>query len=256
MKLSLLALLSIPLIPAAAQAQPAQRNPGTPWQQAAIEAMSYEPTPAGSALAQARAPGDFLVHLIDNAKTYPWPGSLEEMKKAFRLARDSRVIPWRADFARRPSWLYPDDGCFARAVIAADTLKRAGFPAPGKIFAFGNLSAQTSRTPSGSVSWWYHVAAAYRHEAGIYVFDPSVEEKRPLEMQEWVNKIGGPKAEIKISLCDTKTYNPADNCQNGNMLTTTSGFRDQMLYLDLEWERLIEMGKDPRALLGEQPLWE
>lgn len=253
MKLTLLALL---LVPAASYAQSAQRAPGLSWQQAAQQAMNFAPPPAGSALAQARGTGDSVVQVTDTDKTFPWQNSLAEMKSAFILARDSRVIPWRADFARRPSWLYPDDGCYARAVIAADTLKRAGFPAPGKIFAFGNLSAQTSRTPSGTVSWWYHVAVAYRYEADIYVFDPSVEEKRPLKMQDWVNKIRGSQGEVKISLCDTKTYNPADNCRHGNILTTTSGFRDQMLYLDLEWDRLLEMGKDPASLLGEQPLWE
>ncbi len=58
---------------------------------------------------------------------------------------------------RRISWMYPDNGCFARAeqvdVIIAQNQK----PRPYKLFAMGYLRVYADNHPAGMVEWGWHV---------------------------------------------------------------------------------------------------
>ena len=75
---------------------------------------------------------------------------LEEPGRAAVVAqlREARFVFGRdqPEFARRSSWLYPDDGCFARAALAADNLARWSFAPVAKIFVFGDLDVRTGQT--------------------------------------------------------------------------------------------------------------
>jgi hypothetical protein len=68
------------------------------------------------------------------------------MQKSFEFARDEKPHTDEALRPRRATWLYPDDGCFVRAVVAADLISQKSMVQPMKIFAFGTLSVKTANS--------------------------------------------------------------------------------------------------------------
>lgn len=69
--------------------------------------------------------------------------------EGFRSLRDARwlTMPGMRDFKRRSSWLYPDDGCFARAALGGQKLESWDYPRPKKLFIFGDLEVKTANSP-------------------------------------------------------------------------------------------------------------
>nr|WP_241480430.1 protein-glutamine glutaminase family protein [Legionella norrlandica] len=64
----------------------------------------------------------------------PTVSSYEELLYMFNMIRDTRFLysPEKPDFERRISWLYPDDGCFARAALSRAKLENEHLVAPAK----------------------------------------------------------------------------------------------------------------------------
>jgi hypothetical protein len=194
----------------------------------------------------------------DNAAKVPvasWATSAE-LKEHFEFVRDLRFLesPQQPGFKRRSSWLYPDDGCFARAALAVKNLASNNQLPPNKIFVFGNLNVKTGNAPDGSVSWWYHVAPIIEVQGAKYVLDPALEPKHPLPMMDWLKLMGDPK-QMEVAICGSGTYTPNDSCDK-----TTDGLEqgagdDQIYYLDAEWDRLLELNRDPHKELGDLPPW-
>ena len=179
-----------------------------------------------------------------------------ELQKRFEQLRDTRFLKSQKqkDFLRRPSWLYPDDGCWARAALANRNFFRWFNPIPKKIFAFGNLRVKTKNSPRGSVSWWYHVAPIVETEGEKYVLDPSIEYTRPLKLKEWLERMGRP-SKIKVAICDSGTYSPGDDCYKNTDGIESRAERAQLYYLNLEWNRLKKLGRLPEKELGDRPPW-
>lgn len=181
-----------------------------------------------------------------------WKSSLSPIE-VFAWIRDARQIERENEFARRPSWLYPDDGCFARAEYMARQIKSQMNIEAAKLFIFGNLKVRTRNHPRRSVSWWYHVVPVFRSGKELFVFDPAIEDARPLLIQEWAEQMGQSlEGASRWSICDSSTYDPADPCQNAE--PEPLALEDQMSYLDLETERVLEM-KRPTSFLQELPPW-
>ena len=187
----------------------------------------------------------------------PHWASPEILSRGFKQTRDMRFLTTEdhPGFLRRSSWLYPDDGCFARAALASQNLGRWGYPRPAKIFIFGDLTVKTANSPSGVVNWWYHVVASVIVNQGVAILDPAIEPSRPLSLREWVLRMTSTVSEVKISICDPATYTPNDLCDAPDSQSERSAAADQSIYLSAEWERLIEMHRDPLRELGEFPPW-
>src|SRR5687768_13722043 len=68
----------------------------------------------------------------------PW-ASHEIMQERFENIRDKRFLTLSSepDFPRRISWLYPKDGCFARASLFNRNAVRLFIPIPKKVLALG-----------------------------------------------------------------------------------------------------------------------
>ena len=109
--------------------------------------------------------------------------SPEQAKKVFDKEKA------RSDIAFK----YPVDGCYARAHLMAEDIKKAGGDV-GKVCAFAKdgadpLHANTPNDPAGYVKWKYDVAptvpvkGADGKEAKM-VIDPSLFDK-PVTIQEW-----------------------------------------------------------------------
>lgn len=182
--------------------------------------------------------------------------SVEEMQARFEQIRDARFLTMNddPDFPRRISWLYPKDGCFARAALFNRNAFRMFIPIPNKIFAFGNLRVKTNNSPRGVVGWWYHVAPMVQVGETRYVLDPAIEPERPLSVEEWLTRMGNP-ARIKVAICGSGTYSPSDNCNKESDGMELRAERTQKHYLALEERELRRMGRDPEMELGENPPW-
>jgi hypothetical protein len=205
--------------------------------------------------------------------TIAW--SSDEIKENFEKLRDIRYYTDYevANFRRRISWLYPDDGCWTRATATIKDLfgpfnfseyKSLNSKRPSKIFAFGNLCVNTANSPFGYVTWWYHTAPIVKNtETNLtYVLDPSINPKRPMEVSEWINAIssntqkcaGKTNGVSKFNICNGYGTAPYSICDS----TYNEEIHEMILQTDYqryERERQIELGRNPDEVLGDSPPW-
>lgn len=183
--------------------------------------------------------------------------SIADMQERFEKIRDERFLTLSNDpeFPRRISWLYPKDGCFARASLFNRNAFRLFIPVPSKVFAFGNLRVKTPNSTRGVVGWWYHVAPIVQVGTEKYVLDPAIEPERPLILKEWIERMGDPKR-IKVSICGSGTYSPGDNCHKETDGLESRAEQTQKYYLALEERELARLGRDPEVELGDAPPWQ
>lgn len=179
----------------------------------------------------------------DQAKlpaTTKWKEDL--LQERFEKVRDEKVVKDHKGVLKKASWFYPDDGCFARAAIANRNAFHQFYPVPGKVFAFGNLRVKTANSPRGAVGWWYHVAPIVEVAGKKFVLDPAIEMGRPMELLEWLTAMGNPQ-KIKVSICNSGTYMPSDNCDNETDGLELRGMQTEKYYLKLEEDRLRQLGR-------------
>lgn len=182
--------------------------------------------------------------------------TMDTLITMYQLVRDTRFLTSSiySSFLRRISWLYPDDGCFARASVASIKLKEARMIRPMKIFAFGNLEAASPFALRGSVTWWYHVALVVKYMGSYYVLDPAINQKRPMLYDEWYSSMGH-MASMKGVICNSHTYQPFDSCVRPKESSDTYALSEQRIFLYDEWERVKALGFDPVKVLGSEPPW-
>lgn len=103
----------------------------------------------------------------------------EYAKVLFEILKGHKEIPF----------LYPQDGCYARAHAMALILEKLGV-ITGKIYIEGKLQIESNRSPNGIVDWVYHVAPIVMVREGdkevLKVFDPSMFD-HPVTVDEWEN---------------------------------------------------------------------
>ncbi|KYG66646.1 hypothetical protein AZI86_06265 [Bdellovibrio bacteriovorus] len=204
-----------------------------------------------------RTPMDVKVSLEKlDTTTIPQLSSYEVLENEFKYIRDTRFFNSPdPKFPRRLTWLYPDDGCYARAEMAKIKLVEHKQIAPNKIFVFGNLNASTKNTFNGRVQWWYHVAATYRVDTKVYVFDPSIEPEHPLTLDEWHLAVGGAQTSVKYAVCAPNAFDPNSNCERPVQTNISDVISEQTDFLGPEWERVELLHRDPTKELGEFPPW-
>ncbi len=184
--------------------------------------------------------------------------SKEDLVYAFSRIRDERFIRQTQSptFPRRSSWLYPHDGCWARAALSAQRSFEWGFKRPNKIFVFGDLAVKTPNAKEGVVTWWYHVVPLVKDENDRpIVIDPSIEAGTYITLAEWLTKMGD-ISKMKIAICNTYTYGPMDSCEYSNSKTEAEALNDQLHYLPSEWKNLEDLKRDPNKELGDSPPWK
>jgi hypothetical protein len=125
-----------------------------------------------------------------------------------------------------------------------------------QIFVFGNLMAETNNHPSGQVSWWYHVVPIVKTSFGVFVFDPALEATHPLLIDQWLERILPNETDAKVSVCTPATYSPEHICQSSEPIENEKATNEETeVYLDLEWTRLSDLGRNPEKELGTEPPW-
>lgn len=225
------------------------REPGEDWLEAL--AKTGASSRGGKPLEYARP----YSPVIDISALPEWGAGRPELDALFVSARE-----WRAhkdishpEFPRRAAWLYPRDGCYAKASHIAKAAEMHGYVRPGKIFTFGYLHLKTPYDPRKIVYWTYHVASAYRLKGTAYVLDPAIESTRILTLDEWMTRIAFHPLQIKIAFCSSHTYSTESDC-----FATSSGdgyLTHMRQLLPLEWNALARMGYAPRQLLDNHPPW-
>lgn len=185
--------------------------------------------------------------------------SAGDLQASFELVRDDKPFTDDQQRRRRATWLYPDDGCFVRASVAADVIAKSTSVKTAKIFAFDSLSVKTDNSPEGHVEWWYHVAAiakvvdAKTGKEDFYVYDPAIQARTPMELHAWLTAMNAPNADVAI--CSGDAYDPDSDCTNGipNVYDRAKG--EATSYLWSEWSRIEDLGRDPKRELGDFPPW-
>jgi len=175
----------------------------------------------------------------------------------FRASRDARFMTDGSGYVRRPSWMYPDDGCWVRAELAAIESVEAGKAKPWKLFSFGNLTVSTPNAPGGSVSWWYHVVPVVKSLTNNvpYVLDPAIDPTQPLPYQTWLLRQVSSLSNVQITVADSGAYNPSSPVTGGSTPAKATVVSDMQYYLGQEWSRQISLGRDPVNVLGYLPPW-
>ncbi|QDK39507.1 protein-glutamine glutaminase family protein [Bdellovibrio sp. NC01] len=192
-----------------------------------------------------------------NVKELPDAGSLQALTAQFNYVRDTRFLKTEdPNFPRRLTWLFPDDGCYARAEMASQKLIAQKFVEPKKIFVFGDLSAKTDNASSGSVQWWYHVAVIYRVGTTPYVVDPALNPQQPMTLTEWNTAVGGDQTHVEYAICSHDTFDPDGDCTKGRPMSLEQAENEQRGFLQDEWDRLEELHRNPQEELGDNPPWK
>lgn len=197
-----------------------------------------------------------------------------QIQAEFTKTRDARYLydSDTPDFARRLSWLYPDDGCYARAEQVVEMAEDAGLAKPYKLFAFGPLVVDTPNHPYGSVSWWYHVVPVVKNTAGEpIVLDAAINPCGPLAWKDWlatmvddISVFDDLSSGNGVSVSDDAAYGPGslvldDPDGRGaeptvNEIQSLSALQDGYL-LDAEWARQSELRREPAVWLGGASPW-
>lgn len=192
---------------------------------------------------------------VDFNQLNPWQ-DFAQINQRFQIIRDLRFIPdpFDSQSLRRSTWLYPDDGCYARASLMKENLLDIDAGEVTKIFAYGDLLVKTKNSPTGVVSWWYHVAIIVTDGKEKYVLDPAIEPQKPLTLKAWLSRMGDPH-QITISLCKSSTYTPYSSCLVSDNKEDQVALDDQIFFLSLERHRLEELGRNANEELGDHPPW-
>lgn len=86
-------------------------------------------------------------------------------------------------------FLYPDDGCWARAHEMCRIMVANGVT-PLKVWLYGTLHVNTNHSPACGVNWGWHVAPILLVDTGTssdqYVIDPSLFDGGPALLADWI----------------------------------------------------------------------
>ena len=179
-----------------------------------------------------------------------WPLTFAELEafasEAFQIRLHDNPNP--GDFLRRGPWLYPANGCYAKAAHVSFLAKQKGLSQPGKIYVYGDLEFDSPFAKNGHrVYWRYHMAAAYLFNGQVFIVDPGMSQS-VLTEQQWLNLISPSPQNVRVKYCDENSYSPLSSCVGGrgngaNLSHVRGVLRD-------EWSNLRRLGYDPYVLLG------
>lgn len=205
-----------------------------------------------------------MASVVNSAVAYGeavWDGvpswTATQLRQTFSKLRDQRFLPdpLEPSFLRRLTWLYPDDGCYARATLMNEQIANLNLAVPMKLFAFGNLRVETPNNPDGEISWWYHVAPVVKTRQGVFVLDPSIDAKNPMPVEAWLASMLPSADQARVSVCAPTAYVPESHCARDNPAAARAARNEENKFLRLERERIQSLGRDPDEELGEHPPW-
>lgn len=258
---TIFSFLILPLFSLASQQHSAARQPHESWKdlrasyqiQQALKFDIMSPPTHASVSNSSVAFKDLDLSFVPDFEK-----SDDEIQVLFEGIRNLRFLndPQVANFKRRITWLYPDDGCFARAEFVSRLIKKeipkAKFQ---RVFIFGDLEVKTKNSPSGVVGWWYHVAILIKHDNKTFVIDPSLEVTKPLELVDWIKLQVKDPNEAELAICSDSAYSPTSSCDATKSVSDAEAANDISNYESYERDNLKRLKRDPDAELGNNPPW-
>lgn len=186
------------------------------------------------------------------------------IREEFRRTRDVRFMTAEEDpnFNRRNSWMFPDNGCFARSEMVASMSGDRGFPKPYKLFSFATvnngLRVATSNHPTGFVNWNWHVVPIVKsaNDGQYYVLDPAIDPTRPLQWQAWLYRQVSNLDMVRVVVGDSNAYDLYSFVTGGENRRDDAYDALHLLFLEQEWDRQEQLLRDPYVVLGEKPPWK
>lgn len=212
-----------------------------------------------------------------------------EIMAFFAESRDDRYLAQSTvpGYPRRISWLYPNDGCFARAEQVIGKIVDESRK-PFKLYALdttynGSLVVKSKNVVPvpgedfGYVNWWYHVVPVVQNTDGDYmVLDASIQPCGPLYWEDWlalmtpdgdISVFDDALTTMRVSISDYNAYGITSDNAYGNtpgytvhlgwsydhlQLDSDTGYR----YLWKEWNRqTVDLGRDAEDYFGDDPVW-
>ncbi len=191
---------------------------------------------------------------IDFSAVPEW--TQEKLDQDFAYLRDTRLLTATTGSlpTRRLSWLYPDDGCWLRAEEMNNHLASHESQRTNKIFIYGELHVVTDNSPFGEVNWWFHVVPVARVGEAVYALDPAIDPRMPLPIADWIARQSTVEA-AKLKLCSSFAFWPDSACDQTSHTPPASTDSDMQFYLSREWNRQVQLGRNPIDVLGEHPPW-
>lgn len=224
-----------------------------------IDVRSFRPGPDGPDLPfprpefppQIPLPRDWIRDLLDwfrNRCWWPWCWFLclspTKAQQIFNAMSATSCTPLSVPAPCIP-FLYPDDGCWARAHEMCRLMFNLG-RSPKKVWIAGNLHVSTRNNPNCSVYWGWHVAPTLCvrgpgfFQSQSMVIDPSL-FTTPVSKATWKGVQGDPGATLTDS--DASQYWPY-----GGTDPTYSDTNLRLAYYRLQLQtRAIQQGPPPYA---------
>jgi hypothetical protein len=157
----------------------------------------------------------------------------QQAQQLFDLVNGKICCPGSASAPCIP-FLYPDDGCWARAHEMCRLIIAAGVQ-PAKVWIYGNLNAATHNNPACHVNWGWHVAPTLPVNVGgsmeTWVIDPSL-FNGPVRQDMWGSVQGDPSAVLEAS--DASVYHRG---QGGTYVSYDPTYTQTQADLD-SWGRI------------------
>ncbi|MCX8514351.1 MAG: protein-glutamine glutaminase family protein [Burkholderiales bacterium] len=195
--------------------------------------------------------------LIDYSKV-PQVKNYKQLLEIFAAIRDSRFLVESAypNFPRRISWLFPGDFCYARTAMAGIYADEQHLVRPDTIFVFGSLNVKTRFSPSGSVSWWYHVSSILGVNDHYFVLDPAINSTAPLPVNQWLKAMNDKCLLARV--CSPYTYSPGSgsSCSNATPDDDKPAYNDIQTALSIEIDNVTTLGYVWTDILGNNPPWK
>ncbi|HWU42546.1 MAG TPA: hypothetical protein VN132_03875, partial [Bdellovibrio sp.] len=88
-----------------------------------------------------------------------------------------------------------------------------------------------------------------------YVLDPAINPQHPMKLTEWNQAVGGDQTSVKYAICSNDTFDPDSDCLNPAVMSEAQAEAEQKGFLPDEWDRLLELNRDPTKELGQFPPW-
>ncbi len=224
------------------------------------------------------APATAMAQYVDQSVVHPANANFKnvptwsdaDISAQFQAMRDTRYLYATSNpsFARRISWLYPQDGCQVRAELAASMAGDAGKVRPYKLFVFAVdqnsnslLRLYTANDPSGVVTWPWHVAPVVKNTAGEpIVLDPAMEPCRPLPWKEWLANMVDDMSiydqpSCGVTVADSNAYDDMSLVTGNSNQRDDALYQEDNVYLDDEWNLQSTLLRNPTVVLGSAPPW-
>ena len=174
------------------------------------------------------------------------PPSIVSEAQAAQLFNDMAVTTCDPTNILAPCipFVYPDDGCYARAHEMLRLMRLQGIEGE-KIWIFGNLNPATVNHPNCNVGWWYHVAPTLQVNtaSGVEkrVIDPSL-MTGPATSDSWRTRQNDPAATFEFT--DARPFWPNNGGNDDDFSLTNQYLEEKRLYLE---DRVNDYGPPPYA---------